>query len=376
MLRFGIIADVQYANISNRGSPERNYRGTLGVLADAVAYFNDSKEPLAFVAHLGDIIDDQNSRVDDGATTMGALGEVMRLFAQLRSPPVIDTQVKFLVGNHEMYNFSRSALRDGVDTQHGIFKCSDVSGRTYYSIQPELGWRVFVLDPYLESVYTLGRGGGLHEDFTQFICDHNHNVRAKMEQDGEEARRLGTIQCSYFDGVAGLARRFCPFNGGLGSTQLAWLRAELAAAATAGERVVLMCHTPFHPEATRAPAGNEDNCYGRTLTWDFEEVLALLRGPEGRCVVACFHGHQHEGGFHTDELGIHHIVFESPLFGPAYCIVELGHEWLTLRGRGLERLPSLVFPGSLPGVEARRCLQLRLQPLEQAGAEPMPDAAL
>ena len=40
------------------------------------------------------------------------------------------------------------------------------------------------------------------------------------------------------------------YNGGLGEEQLTWLRAELAAAAAASERVVIMCHVILHPEVT------------------------------------------------------------------------------------------------------------------------------
>jgi len=343
-----------------KGKPERNYRGVLPLVDDAVAYFSTagSKEPLAFVTHLGDIVDDYNSGVDDGATTMSALSTVMQRLSALRKPQIVDTDIKYLIGNHEMYNFSRQQLRDGVATEHGTFRCANAAGEMYYSWVPAPGWRMVVLDPYVESVHAGGRGSGLDEGFTKLICELNQNVREKMENDGAEARRLGTIQCNYFKGIEGVARRFCPFNGGLGATQVAWLKGELSAASERGERVILLCHIIFHPEASRPP-GNEDGVYGKTLLWDYDQVLELLRAPEGQCVVACFHGHQHEGGFHTDEFGIHHIVFEAPLFGPAYAIVELDKSSLTLRGFRIDSLPSVIFPGGDLGVECCRKLQLR-----------------
>ena len=57
-----------------------------------------------------------------------------------------------------------------------------------------------------------------------------------------------------------------PYNGGLGEEQLAWLRAELAAAAAAAERVVIMCHVILHPKA----------CGGGTMVWDYPEALEVL----------------------------------------------------------------------------------------------------
>ena len=57
-----------------------------------------------------------------------------------------------------------------------------------------------------------------------------------------------------------------PYNGRLGEEQLAWLRAELAAAAAAAERVVIMCHVILHPKA----------CGGGTMVWDYPEALEVL----------------------------------------------------------------------------------------------------
>ena len=67
MLRFGLIADVQYCDIEdgmNFGGTEfRYYRGSLGGAARAAAAFaaaRGERGSLRFVAQLGDIIDGQN----------------------------------------------------------------------------------------------------------------------------------------------------------------------------------------------------------------------------------------------------------------------------------------------------------------------------
>ena len=104
--------------------------------------------------------------------------------------------------------------------------------------------------------------------------------------------------------VKGHERRFVPYNGGLGEEQLAWMRMELADAAKAGERVLIMCHVILHPEA----------CGGSTMVWDYPEALDVIRSPEARgCVAAVLCGHDHFGQYHCDEDGVHHCTFCSPL---------------------------------------------------------------
>jgi hypothetical protein len=64
------------------------------------------------------------------------------------------------------------------------------------------------------------------------------------------------------DGMMGVQRRFVKFGGGMSGEQLDWLRAELAAAKDEGQRVVVFCHQPLHP----------DSCTGTTLAWNYAEV--------------------------------------------------------------------------------------------------------
>src|SRR5690606_36367369 len=60
LIRFGIIADVQYADQEDAGS--RNYRGSIDKLAEAVQTFNG--RDLEFVINLGDFIDKGSSSFD------------------------------------------------------------------------------------------------------------------------------------------------------------------------------------------------------------------------------------------------------------------------------------------------------------------------
>jgi manganese-dependent ADP-ribose/CDP-alcohol diphosphatase len=134
-----------------------------------------------------------------------------------------------LIGNHELYNFDRARLAQLLNTR------PPPAARDYYSVRPVPGWRILVLDAYHESVI------GYPEDHPNFqraadlLCTNNPN----------DWRKPG----DFFAGMEGNARRFVPFNGGLGEEQLRWIFSELTEATMAEERVVLLSHCILHPEA-------------------------------------------------------------------------------------------------------------------------------
>jgi hypothetical protein len=121
-----------------------------------------------------------------------------------------------------------------------------------------------------------------------------------------------------------------------------------------GEKVLVITHVPLHVKATKSDA----------VLWDFKETVEVLHmkeptedangadsnsnskdsngiknGSQSSVAIACdekessdrkgttittsaplttpvvavFAGHQHSGGYHLDECGIHHITVESPL---------------------------------------------------------------
>jgi 3',5'-cyclic AMP phosphodiesterase CpdA len=94
------------------------------------------------------------------------------------------------------------------------------------------------------------------------------------------------------EGMEGPARRFVKFGGGASAAQLTWLEKTLADAGHSGQRVILCCHLPLHP----------DTCPGACLLWNYEEVLQIC-GAAGN-VVATFCGHAHEARphFSTDRF--------------------------------------------------------------------------
>ena len=146
-----------------------------------------------------------------------------------------------VVGNHELYNFDREALAQASWLRHG--------DREYYSFAPAAGWRMVVLDPYQLALIGHAQDDPRRQAAVELIGRKNPGV----DPSG--------VGGEWFKCVEGYDKRFVPYNGGLGTEQLTWLRAELADAAAANERVLIMCHVILHPEA----------CGGSTMVWDYPE---------------------------------------------------------------------------------------------------------
>jgi len=309
-LRFGAIADVQFADVDDawnfKGTQRRGYRGALECLRRAIDDW-DSGPELSFVADLGDIIDQQCEAIGD---SYRALNMVLAEYARLR------TKVEHMVGNHELYNFSRRECAELIPNITPWFR----------SWQPVQGWRMIVLDPY--DLNAIERDGGQAvEDGLDYLSQHNPNdLRAPR----------GSVDLS--KGLNGLQHRFLPMGGAFKHEQLSWLRDELRAAEESQERVIVLTHLPVLPEAT-VPGG---------LTWNFDAVLEVLRGPHPGTVALVLAGHFHCGAYALDfASGTHHVTLPSPLHAHAddlraHCVVEAFEDRVEIMGRGL--VPSRTLP--------------------------------
>jgi len=361
-LRFAAIADIQFADIESRRG--RYYRESLGVTQRSAKFFNEHGG-LDFFLHAGDLVDFYNTvdefADDRGRQTASAVADVMTHLDEVRAPHSV-----FLIGNHELYNWSREELLSGVPWQKpergssGVLRfCPEGSGELWHSFSPCAGWHCIVLDPYDVSVYRRGRqysrpppyNYDLDAAAVSLLCRHNTNVATYVaEHPGEN------ILCNYWKDIpdGDPTGRWSPINGAIGATQMAWLRGELDEAAGRGDRVVILSHVLVHP-------GSSD---GKTLLWNYDEVLWLLQSPTGRAVQCVVSGHQHIGGLHTDECGIHYIVMESPLNTPpdgpgAFFVAEADDVHLTLSGYGNAGSPIFPDAPAAPGAPSQRRLRLR-----------------
>jgi 3',5'-cyclic AMP phosphodiesterase CpdA len=189
VLSFGLITDVQYADLDPEG--ERHYRESIPKLKTAAAWLAAKKLP--FTLHLGDLID----------RDFKSFATLMPLFDGLGHP------VRHLLGNHDY------SVADG--EKGGVARIAGMPGEYYQFIHS--GVRFVMLDTSDLSTYKYQAGS------PRYL---------------ESEARLKELVAENYNG----AQRW---NGGISEAQLNWLDEELTAADAAKQRVVLCGHHPLLP---------------------------------------------------------------------------------------------------------------------------------
>lgn len=190
LLSFGLITDVQYADVDPQG--ERHYRESIPKLKAATADL--AKEKLPFSLHLGDAIDRDFS----------SFATILPLFAGLGHP------VRHLLGNHD-YTVAEGEKGRVVST---LGMPGD-----YYAFKVS-GVRFVMLDTNEVSTYKYPEGSA-------------------ADLAAEEAMKK----------MAGTGSNNAkPWNGGVSPAQLAWLEKELTDADAANEPVIVCGHHPLLSE--------------------------------------------------------------------------------------------------------------------------------
>lgn len=264
LFSFGLIADVQYANKPDAG--ERHYRRSLVNLEAAVSRLN--AESLRFTAHLGDFIDEG----------MASLDRALPVFERLEHRRV------HVLGNHDF-----AAPRPEIVARFEM-------PAAYYSFVVE-GWRFAVLDGLAVSLL------GLTDNDDEALIDAQTRLDA-LKRDGSANAHS--------------------WNGGLGQTQLRWLRTTLTDARRENERVILFCHLPTLEASSDATH----------LLWDHATLVELLGEFEN--VVAYFNGHDHRGGYARSGQ-VHFVTLPGMVEAPkenAFAVVDVYQDRLTVRGFG------------------------------------------
>lgn len=303
LFSFGVISDVQYANIpdgqSFRGVP-RYYRHSILVLQRAVEKWN-SHGKIRFSVNFGDIVDGFCPKAESLIAVQKILGE----FSNFRGP------VYHMIGNHCLYNLPRSELSS-------LLKFPS-DGSAYYEFSPVPEYRFVVLD-----TYDISAIGWPH--------DHPNNVEAMrvLEEKNPNADKNSP------NGLAGVERRFLMFNGAVGKEQLKWLDGVLQESAKHKQKVIVCSHLPLHPDAATHEA----------LLWNYDEVMNVIYNYN--CVKACLAGHDHKGGYSVDSHGIHHRVLEAALECPpgtdAYGHIDVFQDRLYLSATDRMESTEMIFP--------------------------------
>ncbi|WP_426228684.1 metallophosphoesterase [Pararhizobium sp. DWP3-4] len=192
ILRFGIIADPQYADIPPHEAMNRHYARSLAKLTEAITVFNAAE--LDFVMTLGDIIDRDWNSFDD----------IMPIYQTSRHKTL------FLLGNHD-FAVAREHL-GAVSERLGM------PGR-YHDFAVGK-WRFAVLDG---------------SDVSTFSAAPDDPRTALA------AERLAAL-------AAGGAINAQTWNGSLSEAQFEWLTRVMEKAQANGEAVLVLGHYPVFPE--------------------------------------------------------------------------------------------------------------------------------
>lgn len=175
LFTFGVIADIQYANIDDgynySRSRRRYYRSSLQLLRNAQESWSESAVKPEFILQLGDIIDGFNKGHN---ASERALDTVLREFS---SSPV---EVHHVWGNHEFYNFSRSALlgsklNSTLHTDRILSETRPGPEIYAYHFSPFPGFTFVVLDAYDVSLLGREESSEQYKSAMNVIRQYNNN---------------------------------------------------------------------------------------------------------------------------------------------------------------------------------------------------------
>ncbi len=188
LLRFGVIADCQYADAETSVKMKRFYRLSPKKLTAAVTHLNTL--PLDFVINLGDTID----------RAFPSFETVLPIFRQLKAP------LHHVLGNHD-YDVADD-LKKLVRTRLGL-------PDTIYHTFSVKGW--------------------------DFVCLDGNEVSLFSHPKASPQTAAATAYLKTLPGKP------APYNGAVSKTQLGWLRTRLDTARAEKKRVILFCHYPVFP---------------------------------------------------------------------------------------------------------------------------------
>lgn len=187
-VRFGLIADIQYADKDARIN--RHYRESLPKLEKCVETLN--KANVEFTLNLGDLVDE----------SIKDLPPVLEKLKKLEAPFYNTT------GNHDY----------GDVTDNDVLYKQLSMPAEYYSVK-QGGWRFILLNTNEIASYANIKGTAKEQE--------HKAMRERIRKDGKS------------NGAS--------YNGGISKQQLQWLKKELEAASQSGEKVIVCSHHPLFP---------------------------------------------------------------------------------------------------------------------------------
>lgn len=216
-LKFGVIADPQYADKKPGGS--RHYRQSLVKLEAAITQLN--KESLDFVVTLGDLIDDDYA----------SFSKVMPKYEALKAKHYM------VFGNHdfEVADKDKGSVAKAMGMEDG-----------YYSMVVR-GWRLIFLD-------------GTEVSTFRYPSDDPRTKQA-------EEQRMGLKKSG---------KRHASWNGAISEKQMGWLKEQLDTSKAANEKAVVFNHFPVLPAGDGHNLWNAEEL--AKLLAQYEHVGAYMNG--------------------------------------------------------------------------------------------------
>lgn len=218
ILSFGVIADVQYADVEDgynyTRTSRRYYRTALAMLQRAMFVWISNEMRPAFLLQLGDLIDGKCKRENDISDR--CLNSVLKKITKFRGP------VYHIWGNHEFYNFPREKLQNGILYSGNLLHCKPVKDKGYYSAEPHKQLSIIALDCYEISMIGCEEGS---EDYRMAEKYLEANTNMDKNDPG---------------GLIDDNRRFVKYNGAVSDEQLKWLQCCLEEAKQKEQNVIVM----------------------------------------------------------------------------------------------------------------------------------------
>lgn len=332
--RFGVIADVQYANVPDalnfQGTKYRRYKQSLDIFEEAVSTWNtmalnDRNTPM-FSVVLGDIVDGKSRDSEEG----GCLSHFREILASAQNP------CYFTFGNHCHYSMGRSEIYElfcpklnaSSNNINGLTNSVVGKGgscspsKIYYDWSPAPGWRFISLDAY--DVSLIGASS-----------EHNRK-QAKELLDRNNPNDL-SVSGSWFNDLPREKHRWVPYNGGVSDEQLRWLERILTHSKHNNEQVVIICHQPIVSYSNP-----------KALLWNAEELQQIIWSAGN--VKLWLAGHDHGGQYSKDDYGVHHLIPPAPIEcehgQTAFGHIEVFDDRFSLHWNG--KIPNRLSPLGWP----------------------------
>lgn len=286
---FGIIADIQYADVDNvlQYGRMRYYRDSVKVLRKALndwkAYETKTSSKLSFILQLGDLIDGFRAAQSNS---------VERCFKTVLSEFELENynfpNILHIWGNHELFALKRHELSKSNLNTSRLLKQNTNSNSNYYFYDINDKLRLICMDQYEISALGFDETDDVYIKATEIIKSNT----ILRESTSDLAHKL------YLE-------RFRIYNGAVSQTQVNWLEEQLRICKKLDKKVILCGHIPLMPEAA-------DSC----AVWNSNEILDLIWSFDN-LVLAYLAGHYHSGGYYLDKNNIHHLtvnaILETPL---------------------------------------------------------------